>query len=61
VRLVHVSALGLGESARSRFISRGVLAQLEQLTWPVGDATSRPLSPDAPRVDIAGKLRGLWA
>ena len=47
--------------ARSRFISRGVLAQLEQLTWPVGDATSRPLSPDAPRVDIAGKLRGLWA
>src|SRR6185436_5981419 len=27
--------------ARSRFISRGVLAQLEQLTWPVGDATSR--------------------
>jgi len=47
--------------ARSRFISRGVLAQLAQLTWPVGDATSRPLSPDAPRVDIAGKLRGLWA
>jgi len=47
--------------ARSRFMSRGVLAQLEPITWPVGDATSRALSPDAPRVDIAGKLRGLWA
>ena len=47
--------------ARSRFISRAVLARLEQVTWPTGDATDIGRASDAARVDVAGKLRGLWA
>jgi len=47
--------------ARSRFISRAVLAQLEQVTWPAGDSTNEAQSADTPRVDVAGRLRGLWA
>ena len=47
--------------ARSRFISRAVLAQFEQVTWPAGDSTNEAQSADTPRVDVAGRLRGLWA
>jgi DNA helicase-2/ATP-dependent DNA helicase PcrA len=47
--------------ARSRFISRAVLAQLEQVTWPMGDSANAAQTADTPRVDVAGKLRGLWA
>jgi DNA helicase II / ATP-dependent DNA helicase PcrA len=47
--------------ARSRFISRSVLAKLEQMTWPAGDATTSAAAETAPRVDVARKLRGLWA
>jgi DNA helicase-2/ATP-dependent DNA helicase PcrA len=47
--------------ARSRFLSRAVLAQFEQVTWPeaqVGDMASAALGP---RVDVAGKLRRMWS
>jgi DNA helicase-2/ATP-dependent DNA helicase PcrA len=47
--------------ARSRFISRVVLAQLEQVSWPAGDSTAGTCASDPARVDVAGKLRGLWA
>jgi DNA helicase-2/ATP-dependent DNA helicase PcrA len=47
--------------ARSRFITRSVLAQLEQLTWPEAEAGATAQPTAAPRVDVAGRLRGLWS
>jgi DNA helicase-2/ATP-dependent DNA helicase PcrA len=47
--------------ARSRFMSRAVLAQLEEVTWPTEEAGSVAPGNEAPRVDVAGKLRGMWA
>jgi DNA helicase-2/ATP-dependent DNA helicase PcrA len=47
--------------ARSRFITRAVLAQLEQLTWPEAEAGVAAQATAAPRVDVAGRLRGLWS
>jgi DNA helicase-2/ATP-dependent DNA helicase PcrA len=46
--------------ARSRFMSRAVLAQLEEATWPTQETGSVAPGNDAPRVDVAGKLRGMW-
>ena len=48
--------------AKSRFMTRAVMACLEQVTWPenaegaVQDSTS-----GAPRVDVASRLRGMWS
>ncbi len=47
--------------ARSRFISRAVLAHLEQVTFPAGDADNAAPKVETARVDVAGKLRSLWA
>ncbi|MEO8627435.1 MAG: 3'-5' exonuclease, partial [Betaproteobacteria bacterium] len=47
--------------ARSRFISRAVLAHLEQVAFPVGDVDHTVPVVETERVDVAGKLRGLWA
>jgi DNA helicase-2/ATP-dependent DNA helicase PcrA len=46
--------------ARSRFLSRAVLAQMEHCTWPAEEAHAEEPAVDSPRVDVAGKLRGLW-
>jgi DNA helicase-2/ATP-dependent DNA helicase PcrA len=45
---------------RSRFISRNVLAQLEQVTWPEAEISPAAPSNYAPQLDVAKKLRGLW-
>jgi DNA helicase-2/ATP-dependent DNA helicase PcrA len=46
--------------ARSRYMTATVLAQFEQVTWPAAQAGA-PLPPaSAPRVDVAGMLRGMW-
>jgi DNA helicase-2/ATP-dependent DNA helicase PcrA len=46
--------------ARSRFITRKVLAQFEQMTWPAAEAGAAAPPQAAAPVDVAGKLRGLW-
>jgi DNA helicase-2/ATP-dependent DNA helicase PcrA len=46
--------------AKSRFLTRGVMAMLSPTTWPAAEeAPSRP-SPAKTRVNVAEKLRGLW-
>ena len=47
--------------ARSRFLTKAVMATLDAITWPE-DERSGPASP-APsnaRVNVAGKLRSMW-
>ena len=46
--------------ARSRFMTRTVLAQCEQVTWPPADADASLTSANAPAVDVAGMLRRMW-
>jgi DNA helicase-2/ATP-dependent DNA helicase PcrA len=46
---------------RSRFISNSVLDCLEQRTWSDSIASIVEAPDESARVDIAGKLRGLWA
>ena len=46
--------------ARSRFMTRSVLAQFEQVSWPVAEAGVTTPAQNAPRVDVAGMLRGMW-
>ena len=46
--------------ARSRFLTKAVMATLDAITWPVdGDRSSAAASSTA-RVNVAGKLRGMW-
>ena len=48
--------------ATSRFMTRAVMACLEQVTWPENAARSAQDSTlEAPRVDVASRLRGLWS
>jgi DNA helicase-2/ATP-dependent DNA helicase PcrA len=48
--------------AKSRFMTRNVMACLEPVTWPqalqTGPGAAAPGA--APRVDVAGKLREMW-
>jgi DNA helicase-2/ATP-dependent DNA helicase PcrA len=46
--------------ARSRFMTRAVMGQLEQVTWPAAEAVPTCPANDAPRVDIAARLRSMW-
>ena len=46
--------------ARSRFLTKAVMRKLDCITWPEeGDAVEPGLSTTA-RVNVAGKLRGMW-
>ncbi len=46
--------------ARSRFLTKSVMATLDTITWPdVDDRADAPASGHA-RVNVAGKLRGMW-
>jgi DNA helicase-2/ATP-dependent DNA helicase PcrA len=46
--------------ARSRFLTRAVMTKLESTTWPEpGDQADAPAAATA-RVNVAGKLRGMW-
>ena len=48
--------------AKSRFMTRPVMACLEQVTWPEGAESAGHLcTRDAPQVDVASHLRGLWS
>ena len=46
--------------ARSRFMTESVLALFEQITWPLAETATPVGSMNAPRVDVAGMLRGMW-
>jgi DNA helicase II / ATP-dependent DNA helicase PcrA len=46
---------------QSRFMTAGVLAQLEQMTWPEAEAAASTCADHAESVDVAGKLRRLWS
>jgi DNA helicase-2/ATP-dependent DNA helicase PcrA len=45
--------------ARSRFLTATVLATLERVGWGEKPATEVAVA-DAPRVDVGGRLRGMW-
>ncbi len=46
--------------AKSRFLTQSVMAKLQNVVWP--DAKSEPVvqTPGAARIDVAGRLRGMW-
>jgi len=45
--------------ARSRFLTRAVLSNLEQIAWGESSETIRPST--LPAVDVASRLRDMWA
>jgi DNA helicase-2/ATP-dependent DNA helicase PcrA len=47
--------------APSRFMTGAVLAQLEEVAWPMEETRAVGQGSDAPHVDVAAKLRGMWA
>jgi DNA helicase II / ATP-dependent DNA helicase PcrA len=46
--------------AQSRFMSRSVMTRFEQVTWPPSQAGVDTPDRNAPRVDVAGILKGMW-
>ncbi len=47
--------------ARSRFLSRAVMACLQQVTWPEAQASAPAPAGDTARVDVAARLRAMWS
>jgi ATP-dependent DNA helicase UvrD/PcrA len=47
--------------AQSRFMTRAVMARLEPAVWPPAEVNESLPPADAPRVDVAGRLRGMWS
>ena len=41
-------------------MTRSVLAQFEQVSWPVAQPGVAAPAQNAARVDVAGMLRGIW-
>jgi DNA helicase-2/ATP-dependent DNA helicase PcrA len=46
--------------ARSRFLTRAVMATLEPVVWPDQQEGAGEALPGPARIDVAGKLRRLW-
>ncbi len=47
--------------AKSRFMTRAVMARLEPVTWPEAGAGALTPANGAAPVDVAGKLRAMWS
>ncbi len=47
--------------ATSRFLTRAVMQRLQPLTWPEADAAEAAPAREAPPIDVAAALRGLWS
>ena len=48
--------------ARSRFLTKAVMAKLDLITWPEEGERPSPLASEhPPALDVAGKLRDLWS
>ena len=46
--------------ARSRFLTKAVMAKLDAITWPEVSDGARMAASSKARVDVAGKLRAMW-
>jgi DNA helicase-2/ATP-dependent DNA helicase PcrA len=46
--------------AKSRFLTREVMACLDPVAWGEADTEDAPVG-GRPNVDVAGKLRSLWS
>ena len=46
--------------ARSRFMTRKVLAQFQEVAWPAAETVDVARSSASAPVDVAAKLRGMW-
>ena len=46
--------------ARSRFLTAAVMHKLDAITWPGEVDKAQPGPPTKARVNVAGKLRGMW-
>ena len=46
--------------ARSRFLTRAVLARLKEVAWPEAESAPAGVTRRAAPVDVAAKLRGMW-
>jgi DNA helicase-2/ATP-dependent DNA helicase PcrA len=46
--------------ARSRFMSRAVMAAFEEVSWPPPEANAPASSAFVPRVDVAARLKAMW-
>jgi DNA helicase-2/ATP-dependent DNA helicase PcrA len=46
--------------ARSRFLTKTVMATLSAITWPEGGYETGTVASSTARVNVAGKLRGMW-
>jgi DNA helicase-2/ATP-dependent DNA helicase PcrA len=46
--------------ARSRFLTKAVMSRLDAITWPDNVDSPAALAPGNARVNVAGKLRGMW-
>jgi DNA helicase-2/ATP-dependent DNA helicase PcrA len=47
--------------AKSRFLTKAVMAKLEPIAWPAaGQKSDRLPAPSGPRVDVVGRLRSMW-
>jgi DNA helicase-2/ATP-dependent DNA helicase PcrA len=48
--------------AKSRFLTRAVMACLEQVTWPeIAAGLAQDSAVEAPRVNVAARLRDMWS
>jgi DNA helicase-2/ATP-dependent DNA helicase PcrA len=46
--------------ARSRFLTRAVMACFDEVAWGEAGEAARPQGA-TPSVDMAGRLKGMWA
>ena len=46
--------------ARSRFLTPGVLATVDNVVWPANAEEVPPRSKALPRIDVGARLRGAW-
>ena len=46
--------------ARSRFMTRAVMAKFDQVTWPPAEASRVAMAKAAPGVDVSARLKALW-
>jgi DNA helicase-2/ATP-dependent DNA helicase PcrA len=47
--------------AKSRFMTRAVMARLQQVTWPPAESVSVARAVTSAPVDVAGRLRAMWS
>jgi DNA helicase-2/ATP-dependent DNA helicase PcrA len=46
--------------AKSRFLTHAVMATLETVVWPESQGETASAAPSTSRLDVAGRLRGMW-